>query len=152
MNQRDLLERKLDAKVTSRDHHGVKRVDNRLEVGDCLWLLDLGDHGQANTLLFHDLVDPVDICGVTHEGKRHHVRRQSQRPPKVRLVLLRQRGHADCHAGQVDALVVGDDPADNHLADDVGDRDLKGLEADLAVIDQQPVSGLHVTGQPLVGR
>ena len=49
-------------------------------------------------------------------------------------------------------LVVGHDPALDHLGDNVGVGDLDSPQRHLAVIDQQPVPLFHVTRQPLVGR
>ena len=152
LHQRHLLQRELDAEVTAGDHHAVERGDDLLEILDCLRLLDLGDHGQANALLVHDLVDPFDICGVTHERQGDHVRLQPQRPAEVRLVLLRHGWDADRDPGQVDALVVGHHPALDHHGDHVGVVNLESPQGDLAVIDEQHVPGAHVAGKPLVGR
>src|ERR1035437_4524787 len=152
LDQGDLLERELDPQVTTRDHHGVERVDDLPEVLDGLGLLDLGDHGKVDTLLVHDLVHPLDVFGVTNEGQGNHVRGQSQGPAQVRLVLFRQGRHADSHPWQIDALVVGNDPAAHYLAGDVGVSNLERPERDLAVIDQQRVARLHVPGKTFVGR
>src|SRR6185436_20457144 len=48
--------------------------------------------------------------------------------------------------------VVGHDPALDHHGDDVGLGDLDGPQGDPAVVDQQRVTGPHVTGKAVVGR
>ena len=78
--------------------------------------------------------------------------RQVQREAQVLDVLLRQRGHADGDAGQVDALVVADRPADDDLGVHVGAVDLGDPQPDLAVVDQDRVARADVAGQPVVRR
>src|SRR5690606_16938076 len=74
-----------------------------------------------------------------------------QREFQVLDVLFGQGGHRHVHAGQRDALVVGDRPALGHPADDVVAVDAHDDQADLAVVDQQAVAGLGIGGELLVG-
>ena len=66
----------------------------------------------------------LDVVGAADEGQRDHVDAVAQRPAQVLGVLLAHRRHADGDAGQVDALVVADRPADDDLGDHVGLGDL----------------------------
>ena len=56
---------------------------------------------------------PVDVRGVAHEREGDVVGAELEAPAQVGLVLLRQRGHVDRDAGQVDALVVRDRAGDD---------------------------------------
>ena len=55
------------------------------------------------------------------------------------------------HAGDVDALLVLDLAAVQHLADDVGVVDGLDLQLDQAVVQHDGAAGLHVLRQILVG-
>ena len=65
------------------------------------------------------------------------------------LVLLGQGGHADGDAGQVEALVVGDLPADLDAGDDAGALDGGDPQGDLAVVDEDRVAARQSPGRPL---
>ncbi|MGX1117888.1 hypothetical protein RKD37_003251 [Streptomyces ambofaciens] len=148
----DLLERVLDGQVATGDHHAVERHHDVLHVVDRLGLLHLGDHRDPAALLVHDAVHVGDVLGVPDEGEGDQVAAHAQREPEVLDVLLAQRGDVDRRAGQVDALVVGDDTA---LDDDrlhPGALDLGDLQLDVAVVDEHLVALGDVTGQALVGR
>ena len=67
-------------------------------------------------------------------------------------VLLRQRGGRDVHAGQRHTFVIADRPTLGDRADDVVAVDLLDDQTDVAVVDQDPVSGFRVPGKLLVGR
>ncbi len=109
--------------------------------------------GMQYALLAHDLADVLDVGGVAHEAQRDEVDGQRQREPEVLDVLLRQCRHGHCHPGQVDALVVADLAADEHLGDDVGAlEDLEDPEPHLAVVDEERVADPDVPRQALVRR
>ena len=97
----------------------VERVDDRLERGHRLRLLDLRDDRAVHPHLVHDLVDQLDVVGRAHERQRDHVDPEPQREAQVVGVLLGQRRHAHRDVGQRDALVVGDRAALDHQAADV---------------------------------
>src|SRR6202011_1662706 len=73
LHHRDLFQREFDAEVASGDHDAVEGVDDRVEVGHGLGLLDLRDDRDAAADLVHDLVDAVDVGGVADEGQGDHV-------------------------------------------------------------------------------
>jgi hypothetical protein len=125
-------------------------VHDRLEVLDGLRLLDLRDHRHLQADLGHDLADVVDVGRVAHEGQCDQVDPGPQGPPQVLRVLLRQRGHADRDTRQVEALVVADLAAHDHLGDHVGTVDLDHLDRHLAVVDQHQVTDGHIARKPLV--
>ncbi len=106
--------------------------------------------GSRAPVLVHDLVDLVDVGRAAHERQRDDVDAQAEGELEVRAVLLRHRRHGHVHPGQRQALVVADraalgDPADHVVALDGDDP-----QADLAVVDQQPVVRAGVGGEALV--
>ena len=76
-----------------------------------------------------------------------------QAPAEVGLVLLRQRGHVDRDAGQVDALVVRHRRRrrSTSVVTTVPSVSMTST-LHLAVVDQQESPGLHVLRQALEGR
>ena len=151
LHERHLLERHLDAEVAAGHHDAVEGADDLVEVVDGLRLLDLGDDGQAQPLLVHDLVHVADVVGGAHEGQRDHVDAHPQRPAQVVLVLLGHRGDRHRDARQVDALVVRQRAALEHLAHDVGLGDRRGDQGELAVVDEDAVAGGDVAREAGVG-
>ena len=147
-----LLEGQFHAQVAARDHHAVEGRHNALEVGHGLRLLHLGEDGDPPAHLVHDRVHILDVGGRAHERQEHEVDTDPQRPAQVVLVLVRQRRHADRDTGKVDPLVVADRPTLHHPGAHPRAVDLDHLELDLAVVDQDGVAGVAVTGQALVRR
>src|SRR5918995_463732 len=152
LHQRHLLQRHLHTEVATGDHDAVEGADDLVEVLDRLGLLDLGDDRQADALLVHDLMHVADVVGGADERQRDHVDAHPQRPAQVVLVLLRHRRHRHRDAGEVDALVVRQGAALEHLADDIGLGDLRRDEGELAVVDEDAVTGGHVARQARIRR
>ena len=152
LHGRHLLERELDAEVAAGDHDPVERVHDVREELHRLRLLDLGDERDPGPAgVGHDLPRELGVVGAADEGHRDDVRAGGQRPAQVGLVLLGQRGRADVDARQVDALVVGDLPADHDPQVHPAAAHAGDVELDVAVVDQDAVADPHVIGQALVG-
>ena len=96
--------------------------------------------------------DILDVLGRTHEGQGDEVGILLDTPAQVLLVLFRQGGHGHGDAGQVQALVIGDNTRDLDEGHDIGLVHLKDADRDVAVVDQQAVAGGAVTGQALESR
>ena len=152
LHERHLLQREFDAQVATGHHEPVEDLKDLREVLDGLRLLDLGDDRQPDPDLVHDRVDVLDVGGRADERQRDHVGPQGQCPAQVGLVLIRQCGDAHGDAGQVDALVVRHRTALDDLGVDVGVGHLHGAQGDLAVVDEQQVTGVNVARHALVGR
>jgi hypothetical protein len=91
LHQRDLLQRQFHAEVAAGDHDPVEGLDDRLEVLDRLRLLQLGDDGDGDVLLPHDVAHQLDVGRRAHERQRDEVHRQVQGEAEVLLVLVRHR-------------------------------------------------------------
>ena len=89
--------------------------------------------------------------GRPHERQGDHVDTEPQREPQVVDVLVGQCRDAHRDVRQRDALVVGDRATLDHQALDVVAVDAGDLDGDLAVVDEQPVAGLHLLRQLGVG-
>ena len=152
LHQRHLLQRQLHPQVAAGHHDRVEREHDRLEVVDGLRLLQLGDDRHPPTDPVHDLVDELDISRRAHERQCDQIHPEAQREFEVLDVLLRQRRRRDTHAGQGHALVVADLAALGHGADHVVAVDVLDDQAHVAVVDEDPVPGLGVLGEALVGR
>ena len=75
-----------------------------------------------------------------------------ERELDVRAVLLGQRGDRQKHVGDVDALVVGQPPADLDLGLDPVVIGADDLEPHLAVVDEDMGAGLHALEQLGMGK
>jgi hypothetical protein len=121
LNRGHLLERKLHAQVAARHHDPVECVHDLRQDADRFWLLDLGDQRDPGAAgLVHDLAGRGRVVRTADEGHRDYVHARRERPAQVGFVLAGQRGGADCDARQVDALAVGDLPADQDCGADPG--------------------------------
>ena len=97
-------------------------------------------------------MDVLDVLGGTHEGQGDEVGILFDGPAQVFLVLLGQGGNRHGDTGQVQALVIGDNTGDLDEGHDIGLVHLKDADRDVAVVDQQAVTGSAVTGQALESR
>ena len=94
-------------------------------------------------------MDTLDVVAGADEGESDDVHAQVQGEAQVALVLLGKGGDGNSNAGQVDALVVGDGATNDNAGGHGGLVNLDSFEADLAVINQQGIAGLDVSGQTL---
>ena len=140
------------AEVTASDHDAVEGPDDLVEVVDGLGLLDLGDDREAQPFLIHDPVDLCDVSRAAHKRQGNHVDPQAQGPAQVLLILVGHRRHAHRGSGDVDALVVGEHAALDDHARHISVGHVGDLEADLAVVDEDPQAGSNVTGQAGIRR
>ncbi len=128
-----------------------KRGDDVVDVVDGLGLLDLGDDGDPAALLVHDAVDVLDVAGAADEGEGDDVGAGAQGPAEVVDVLVGEGGDGDGDAGEVEALVVGDEAAFEDGGADVGSVDGGDLEGDAAVVDEDAFAGGDVGVESGVG-
>ncbi len=127
----------LDAEVAAGDHYSVCEIENFGEPRHGHRLLDLG---AERALAVHQLARFGDVVGTLDEAEADPVGAVLEREGEVAAVLLGQRGDRHLGVGHVDALLVGNDPADLGGADDrLGTRAFDP-QADLAVVDQQPLA------------
>jgi hypothetical protein len=128
LDQRRLLQRQFDAQVATRHHHAVRRRQYLVQPLDGLWLLQLGDDGNwlraLESLLGDEPLRLLDILWLAHEAQRDVVHTLPHTEGEVVAIFRRERGRADRHAQQVDALVFGQDATMNDLGDRILPLDL----------------------------
>ena len=128
------LERHLDPEIAARHHQGVGQVEDLVQPGHRLRLLDLGHHHGAPA---GDLLGLGDILRPLDERQRHPVDAGVERGLEIGAVLRGQRRERDHGVGQADALAVRQLAADLDPRDDVGGIDRGRHQPHLAVVEQQ---------------
>ena len=140
LDARHLFQRHFHAEVAARHHQRVGDVDDLVEPVHRLRLLDLGHHGGAAA---RDLLGLGDVLGPLDERQRDPVDAGVERGFEIGAVLGRQRRERDHGVGQAHALAVGQLAADLDAGDDLLPARFGRDQADLAVVEQQRVAGLH---------
>jgi hypothetical protein len=83
-----LLERHFDAKIATRHHHRIGKIQDLAQPIHGLRLFDLGHDGGAAT---RDLLRLGDVFRTLDEGERHPVDAGIERGIEIGAVLFRQR-------------------------------------------------------------
>ena len=143
LQQRHERDPDLDAEVAACDHHRVGLLEDLVQRVDGLRLLDLGDHVRVRAGLLDQRAQVAHVGGRAHERERDEVDAQLERELQVVHVLARDRGNRDRDAGQVDALVRGDDAALDHRAARATGLDAVDTQAHEPVVDQHVVARLQ---------
>ncbi|EGY02208.1 hypothetical protein AZA_75669 [Nitrospirillum viridazoti Y2] len=132
-----LLLRDFHAQVATGHHDGVRQADDVVDLVQGLRLFDLGHQAGAVA----DQAARLDhVAGLLHEGQGHPVHAQVKAEFQVGAVLGGQRRQVQQGAGQVDALAVGNDAAEEDLGRHGVVAQAGHLDAHAAVIDQQVVA------------
>ena len=139
LDARHLLQRHLHAEVAARHHDRVGDVHDVVEPVHRRGLLDLGHHRGAAAA---DLLRLGDVLRSLDERQPDPVDAGVERGVEIGAVLRGQRGERDQGVGQADALAVGELAADLDFGDDLFAACLRHHQADLAVVEQQAMTGL----------
>jgi len=147
LDQRHLRDADLDAQIAARDHHRVRCVDDRVEIGDCVGLLDLRDDPHRGAGEVDEPPQLQDIVSAAHEGERDVVDIVRERELEVDPILCGQRRDRERRRWKVDALCRGDDPPGLDTAENA--HAIGGLDAcaDAAVVDQDLLPRLDDRGE-----
>jgi hypothetical protein len=137
--------------VAAGQHDAVGGLEDGVDVVQGLGLLDLGDERHHPAGLLHLGAAQEHVGGVAHEGQGHVVDAVGEAEVQVGPVLLAHGLGPEAHAGQVDALVLLEHPALDHLAAHLHPVGGEHPQLDEAVVHQQPVARAHVLGQVRVG-
>jgi hypothetical protein len=134
LQPRHVLGRHLDPEIAARDHDAVGEIDDLVEPVDRGGLLDLDhDRGPAGD----QAAGLGDVVGPLHEAEGDPVGAQLEAELQVLAILVGDRGDAQDHHGQIDALGVRERAAGDHrgLERIVGHRG--HAQPDPAVVEQQ---------------
>ncbi len=98
------LDRHLDAEIAARDHDAVGGLDDRIQLGERLVLLDLGDHGNALSALRDEVLHARHVGDGAHERDRHVVDAVLEPEGEILEVALRHRWDVEYAVAIGDAL------------------------------------------------
>ena len=143
LQQRHERDADLDAEVAASDHHRVGLLEDLVERVHRLRLLDLRDHVRMRAGLLDQGAQVAHVGSRAHEGERDEVHAELERKLEVVHVLARDRGNRDRDAGQVHALVRGDDTAFDHRAARAAGLDAVDAQPHEPVVDQHVVARLE---------
>ena len=147
LDERHLLRRNLDAKIAAGHHHSVRDLENGFKIFDGLRLLQLGNERSIAAMRGNRPPGAHHIVGGAHKRDGDQVNRVLQTECEVRLVLLGERRNADVRSGQVDALVLTQHPAVQHLADDVVAGDFLDHELNPAVGKENVLARFYIAAR-----
>lgn len=125
LGEEHLAGRNLNTQITTGDHDTIRLLQDGVEVGDTLLVLDLGDDLDVGTVRAEDLADVADILSAADEGGEDHVDAVLDTELEVLLVLLGQSGKVDSGLREVDTLVGGE-----HTIVDGADAHIRALDAE----------------------
>ena len=98
----------------------------------------------GNNLLHH-----ADVGGGAHEGNRDRVDAVLQAELEIFTVFLGQRRNGERDSGKIDALVLAQNSAINHVALDVGSANLRDPQFDQPIRKQNARARLHLASKIL---
>jgi hypothetical protein len=91
LDERHLLRAHLHAQITACHHDPIALRHDRVQLGDGLRLLDLGDHRDIGPALPEERLECLDILRPPHEAERHEVHALRDAELDIPLVLLGER-------------------------------------------------------------
>jgi hypothetical protein len=108
LGKEDLAGRNFDTKITTSDHDTISLLQNLVEVGDTLFVLNLDDDLDVGTVRAKDSTDVLDVLTATNERSKDHVDTVLDTKQKILLVFLRESREVDISLGQVNTLARRD--------------------------------------------
>ena len=141
----------LHAEVAARHHDALAGGADLVDVVHAGLVLDLGDDVDVLAAVFPEEGLEIDqILPAGDEGGGDIVHAVADTEEQIRPVLLGHVGLPHDLAGEAHALAVGEHAARQHGAADLGALDRADLKDHEAVVDEDPVAGREVVGQPPV--
>ena len=111
LDDRDLLKGDLDAHVAARDHHGVRSLDDFVNMRHAVRVFDLCDDAHVRAAVFiKQLAQSLHILSPPDKGGRDIIKTGADAKQHIVLVFLADIGHGKAHAGYVDTFAVADLP------------------------------------------
>ena len=144
LQDRQLLEGDLHPEVTARDHDGVGRREDGVEIVDPLLVLDLGHEPLVAPGRVDDAAHLLDVLRAANERQRDEVDVLLDRERDVLAVLLRDRREVHADARQVHVLAGAKRAAVEHPTLQAVRQHLEHLEVDEPVVDGEPLADLEV--------
>ena len=137
----------LDPEVAPGDHDGVRGAHDRVQLFECLGLLDLGDDVGLRVGRVQELAQPATVGSRAHERQRDVVHAEREGKLEVAQVLLGHRGDRQRDPRDVDTLVRAHRASDrDHPANPLPVR-VFHAHVDEPVVDQDLVAGPENLGE-----
>ena len=156
LDLRDLLEGYFNAHIAARYHYAVGNMQDRIDVANAVAAFDLRDYADIRAaFLLKYLADLQDIVRAGDKACRNKIEVLLSRKADIALVHLADVGHGELHAGNVNALVVGENAAVKYRAHDIGRAVavvlyLVAAEDNIAVVDEDTRAGGNIPRKSLV--
>ena len=142
----------LHAQIAPGNHDAVGGGDDAVQIVHALPVLDFGDDADGlSAALVEESADLRHVGGPADEGGGDEVKVVLHGEAQVVPVPVGEGGQGDGHAGDVDALVVGEDAASDDGAVDVVAAHLRHLQLHKAVVDEHPAARLQLVAEVDVG-
>lgn len=156
LDLRDLLEGYFNAHIAARYHYTVGNMQDRIDVANAVAAFDLRDYADIRAaFLLKYLADLQDIVRAGDKACRNKIEVLLSRKADITLVHLADVWHGELHAGNVNALVVGENAAVKYRAHDIGRAVavvlyLVAAEDNIAVVDEDTRAGGNIPRKSLV--
>ena len=147
LSKEDLAGRNFNTEITTSDHDTISLLQDLVEVGDALFVLNLDDDFDVGAIRSKDSTDVLDVLTATNKRSKDHVDAVLNTEQKILLVLLGESREIDLSLGQIDTLARGDVPGVQGTDADCGSIDGKNKEGEDAVINIDEFSGSSDFGQ-----
>ena len=151
MDQGDLRKVDLHTHIAASHHDAVRRVQDLRKIADALLIFDFGDDPHPGAGLVQHVPQFPHICGRTDKAGCHIVEPLLRTEEEIVPVLLAHVGHIQPHTGDIDPLVVLHITVIFHPAADLRLAGLQNGQPHQAVVQQDGIPCLDVTGQFSVG-
>src|SRR6185295_13631942 len=120
------------------------------EILDRLGAFDLGNHPRVAVGLANVLTEQAQIARPAHEGEGDEVDLVLQSDLEIAQIFLGQDVRGHIRARQVDALVLLEQTAIHNGRVHIATGDLVHDDLEIAIVDQDALTWLHVLAQELV--
>ena len=147
LEDRDLLGRKLDAQIATRDHDSVGSLQNFFETVHGLGFFEFCDDKYVAAGTRNDLANGAKIGGGTNEGKGDGIHAVLQSEFKVFFVFVGERRNRECDPRQVNAFMLAEQAAVDDFAGDIAAVDGAYTQFDEAIGEQNAGTGLEFLGE-----
>ena len=141
-----------DAQVPSSDHHGIRGLDNGIQILQRLGLLNLGNHVGFGLFGCDERLEFAQLIITAHEAQTDVISSGLRCPDRVVTIFLGECGHAQLNTRQIDSLPAADDATlDDAAGCDIRLHLLDGQRHE-AVGQHDPVADIQFVQQSCVGR
>ena len=141
LSQEHLTSGDLNTQITSGDHDTIGRSENLVKVLKALFIFNLDDDFNIDTLRAKDFTDILDVLSASDEGRKDHIDAVLDAEQEILLVLFAEGRKIDRSFGKVNTLARREIPVVNGADFDGGAIDGEDEERKNAVVDIDELAG-----------